>query len=211
MKQKIAIYLAGSIQKGHEKSDESFWTDEDMQTLRNHLPEFELSFLNPAFRSDDLSDQLSVFGRDMLQVFCSDLVFVDTRDRRGLGVGAEMMWAKLNKIPVVVWAPMDSHYHKSHATVLGVTVSNYIHPFVESLSDQVVVNLVEGAKWIKILKSGPQIEIKGIEHIEKAMGHYKLNQLKYDVPMQQLLDSHDALRSRSEKKSIRENEQCLHT
>lgn len=105
MKSKIAIYLAGSIKKGHEKSDESYWTEEDKIFLKKHLNHYEVSFLNPAFRTDDLSHQRSVFGRDMLQVFSSNIVFVDARDRRGLGVGAEMMWAKVNAIPVVTWAP----------------------------------------------------------------------------------------------------------
>jgi hypothetical protein len=196
MKQKLALYLAGSIKKGHEKADELFWTAEDMNFLKNHLPEFEVSYLNPAFRSDDLSDQLSVFGRDMLQVFCSDFVFVDARDRRGLGVGAEMMWAKLNKIPVVVWAPKNSHYHKDHATILGVPVTNFIHPFVESLSDKIVENLEEGAKWIKTIRSNPQSAIKGIEHIDKAMEHYKSKQLCNDKPMQQILQLHGELKNR---------------
>ncbi|MBX7067417.1 MAG: hypothetical protein K1X28_09315 [Parachlamydiales bacterium] len=130
MKQRIAIYLAGTIKKGHEDAHASHWTDEDMDLIRTALNRFEVVFLNPAFRSDDLSDQHSVFGRDMLQVFSSHVVFVDARERRGLGVGAEMMWAKLNQIPVVTWAPRDSHYHKSDAIILGSAVKNFIHPFV---------------------------------------------------------------------------------
>src|SRR5882672_8272072 len=108
MKTKIAIYLAGSIKKGHERSEETYWTEEDMSLLKMSLAKYEVSFLNPAFRTDDLSDMKSVFGRDMLQVFSSNVVFVDARDRRGLGVGAEMMFAKLNRIPVITWAPTNS-------------------------------------------------------------------------------------------------------
>lgn len=74
MKSKIAIYLAGSIKKGHENPNESFWTDEDINLLKKRLSLYEVTFLNPALRSDDLSDQRSVFGRDMLQVFCSDKI-----------------------------------------------------------------------------------------------------------------------------------------
>lgn len=66
---KIAIYLAGSIKKDHEKDDVSFWTDDNMNVLKSSLQGYAVSFLNPAFRSDDLSDQRSVFGRDMTQVF----------------------------------------------------------------------------------------------------------------------------------------------
>ena len=98
----ISIYLAGNIQKDHENKSQIYWTEEDRDFLRNELAPKNISFLNPALRTDDLSDQLSVFGRDMTQVYCSDLVFVDARERRGLGVGAEMMWAKMNRIPLLI-------------------------------------------------------------------------------------------------------------
>lgn len=196
MKLKIAIYLAGSIKNGHEKSDESFWTDEDMALLKKSLDKYEISFLNPAFRTDDLSDQFSVFGRDMLQVFSSNFVFVDARDRRGLGVGAEMMWAKVNKIPVITWAPKNSHYNKDQTTILGVPVANFIHPFVESLSDKVVENLVDGAQWIHSTISNPVVEIKGAQYIGSAMQHYKDSQLHHDRPMKELLTASEELKQR---------------
>ncbi len=94
----------------------------------------------------------------MLQVFCSRLFFVDARDRRGLGVGAEMMWAKLHRIPIVTWAPKNSHYHKTHTRLLDVPVKNWVHPFIESLSDALVENLEEGAEWIKRLISDPSLQ-----------------------------------------------------
>lgn len=196
MKTKIAIYLAGSIKKGHERADESFWTDDDMSLLEKSLVNYEVSFLNPAFRMDDLSDQFSVFGRDMLQVFSCNIVFVDARDRRGLGVGAEMMWAKVNKIPVITWAPKNSHYSKENATILDVPVSNYVHPFVESLSDKIVEDLVAGAQWIDSVLSNPTMEIKGVQYIGAAMQHYKDSQLNHDRPMKDLLTSSEELMQR---------------
>ncbi|MBP9777520.1 MAG: hypothetical protein KBD36_06765, partial [Alphaproteobacteria bacterium] len=75
MGKKIGIYLAGSIKKGHENAQESFWTEDDIALLRQSFQETEVIFLNPAFRMDDLRDQHSVFGRDMTQVFCSHVVF----------------------------------------------------------------------------------------------------------------------------------------
>lgn len=194
MGSEIAIYLSGSIKKGHEKSDDSFWTDEDMQLLRDNLSPYKVSFLNPAFRMDDLSDSRSVFGRDMLQVFCSTIVFVDARDRRGLGVGAEMMWAKVHKIPVVTWAPLNSHYKKEKTTLLGVPVANFVHPFVESLSDAIVENLADGAVWIKKYLKDKSLEIKGSEDITRAMEHYKEKQLQNDRPMKELFECNTAVR-----------------
>ncbi|MBS3904697.1 MAG: hypothetical protein KGZ39_05170 [Simkania sp.] len=187
MEHHIAIYLAGSIKKDHEKSDDSFWSDKEMYDLKSLLAPHEVSFLNPAFRGDDLSDQCSVFGRDMLQVFSCDFVFVDVRERRGLGVGAEMMWAKLNKIPVIALAPKNSHYHKSETTVLETPVKDWVHPFVESLSDKIVETLAEGAAWILEALSDPSITIKDMEFIEAAMCYYKKHQLKHDAPMQEIL------------------------
>lgn len=186
MKPKTSIYLAGSIQKGHEQND-TYWSEKDISTLKNSLSMFEVTFLNPAIRGDNLGDQRSVFGRDMLQVFSSDFVFVDARDRRGLGVGAEMMWAKFHKIPIITWAPKNSHYHKSSTTVLGVSVNDFVHPFIENLSDKIVENLIEGAKWIQHVKNSHDVEIKGIESIRSAMHYYEDNQLDQDLPMKEFL------------------------
>jgi len=197
MMKSIAMYLAGSIKKGHEKSDDFYWTEEDMALLSKNLDPHPVSFLNPAFRTDDLSDTFSVFGRDMLQVFSSNLIFVDARDRRGLGVGAEMMWAKVNKIPVVTWAPRNSHYRKDQTTLLGVPVTHFVHPFVASLSDVIVSDLVEGAQWIRGLLANPFIKIKGIEEITLAMQHYKDLQLPNDRPMHDLLKSCEELHKRA--------------
>lgn len=196
MSAKVSIYLAGSIKKGNERTNESYWTEDDMLFLRKHLPEYELSFLNPAFRSDDLSDQRSVFGRDMTQVFCSDIVFVDARDRRGLGVGAEMMWAKFHKIPIVTLAPVDSHYNKSKTTILGITVENWIHPFVESLSDAIVENLSDGAVWMRKFVGVSAPKVKDAEWIQLAMEHYRDSQLPHDEPMQALITANQKLHGR---------------
>lgn len=197
MSAKISIYLAGSIKKGHEKPDESFWTDVDMLFLKKNLAEYEISFLNLAFRSDDLSDQRSVFGRDMLQVFCSDAVFVDARDRRGLGVGAEMMWAKFHKIPIITLAPLDSHYNKSKTTLLlDVKVENWVHPFVESLSDAIVEDLLEGAAWVRKFVSTSSPKVKDIEWIQLAMQYYQDSQLPYDEPMKALITANQKLHER---------------
>lgn len=195
MTKKIGIYLAGSIKKGHENPLESFWTKEDIACLQESFSEHEVIFLNPALRMDNLADQHSVFGRDMTQVFCSHVVFVDARDRRGLGVGAEMMWAKMNNIPVVSWSPKETHYSKTKTTILGVEVEHFIHPFVQELSDKIVETLQEGALWIEKILSDPSIEIKGIKHIHASMKYYQENQLPVDLPMREIL-SCDALNIR---------------
>lgn len=201
MTKKIGIYLAGSIKKGHENPNKSFWTDSDMAFLRKSFQQHEIVFLNPAFRMDNLADQHSVFGRDMTQVFCSHVVFVDARDGKGLGVGAEMMWAKMNNIPVITWAPKNTHYNKTKTTILGVEVDHFIHPFVFGLSDKIVEDLAEGVLWIEKMLSDKSIEIKGIKHILAAMEYYQQNQLPIDLPMREILN-HDELSMRLARPSL---------
>jgi len=193
---RLAIYLAGSIKKAHEPSNELFWTDLEMDALKDALRDYELAFLNPALRTDDLSLQTSVFGRDMLMVYSSDFVLVDARQRRGLGVGAEMMWAKTNKIPVIAYAPKDSHYRWSKTSLLGVEVKDWIHPFIESLSDYLADNLTDAAAWIQKYVQGDSIAIKGPEFMHQAMRLYHLTQYSCDLPMQELVENSEALKQR---------------
>lgn len=192
----IAIYLAGTIKKDHEEGSISHWTNQHKVVIQEALSNYHVSFLNPASRSDDLSDQHSVFGRDMIQVFTSDVVFVDAREKRGLGVGAEMMWAKMHQIPVVIWAPVDSHYRKSKTEILGVAVENWVHPFVESLGDVLVDHLEEGARWIDTYMQGKQEMIKDREMIFDAMRYYRKKGLPVDSPMEELIEADAKLENR---------------
>ena len=186
----IHIYLAGTIKKGKEEEHELTWTEQHKELLQNQLS-CSVVFLNPAYRSDDLSDQVSVFGRDLFQVFSSNLVLVDARERRGLGVGAEMMFAKMHRIPVVSWLPNDSHYNREEIHFLGQTVKSWIHPFVFNLSDYLAPSLEDAASWIEKELLPDNVHIKGPESLREAMSHYLETQLKQDVSMDTLVSAHD--------------------
>ncbi|MCH9610378.1 MAG: hypothetical protein S4CHLAM81_04610 [Chlamydiales bacterium] len=187
----ISIYLAGNIKKSTEESSGIFWTEADRQTLQESMPDHELIFLNPATRTDDLTDTLSVFGRDMMQVAMVDLVLVDARERRGLGVGAEMMWAKVNCIPLITLAPLGTHYHLDECHVMDQTISDYIHPFIDSLSDGVANSLQEAAQLFLELK-----EVKDLSTVRGSMQHYRNAQYPHDLPMQELIGSCEQLREK---------------
>ncbi len=202
----IAIYLAGKIKKVHEKPNESYWSEKDLQSMQELLKPYQVSFLNPAIRSDDLLLQKSVFGRDILQVLSADFVFVDARDRRGLGVGAEMMWAKINNIPVISLAPMDTHYHLSETSVLGVAVKDWVHPFVENLSDLVTGSLEHGTQWMKQHMETPY-EIKSAAFLHETMQFYKDRQFDKDLPMKDLVQDHAEIRKRVE--TLSRNEEII--
>jgi hypothetical protein len=191
MREYFYIYLAGNIKKGKEDENEQVWGDKEMQALRLGVKRSEIVFLNPAERFDDLSDQKSVFGRDMFQVFSSNLVLVDGRGKRGLGVGAEMMFAKMHRIPVVTWVPDDSHYHRQHIHLLGQHVSPWIHPFVYSLSDFIAPSLDLAAQWIDEKFIANRCKIKGPEVMKESIHYYLGTQLKKDTEMHRIVSSHE--------------------
>lgn len=187
MKDHLCIYLAGNIKKGKEDENELTWTEKDMEMLQRQIPSTKLTFLNPASRSDDLSDQKSVFGRDLFQVYSSHLVFVDARGKRGLGVGAEMMFAKMNRIPVIAWLPGNSHYHREHIHLLGQNINSWIHPFVFNLSDYLAADLIQAGHWIRDSLLANKVSIKGADSIKEAMNDYLENQLQQDCGMHEMV------------------------
>ncbi len=189
MQDHIYIYLAGTIKKSNEDT-ESCWLSEHLEILQSLVSNAKIVFLNPALRSDDLQDQTSVFGRDLFQVFSSHIVLVDAREKRGIGVGSEMMFAKMNRIPVVTWLPLDSHYHRKEIHLLGQDVKNWIHPFIYNLSDFLAPTLESAAVWISSFVKKEIKEIKGIEQITHAIEYYLSNQLSQDEVMDQLVKTH---------------------
>lgn len=192
---RLFLYLAGNIQKSHENSTQLYWTKTLCDHLRAVLSPVEVSFFNPAIRSDDLTDQKSVFGRDITQVFCSHALFVDARERRGLGVGAEIMWAKMQGIAVIILAPENSHYRKSEVRVLDALIKNWVHPFVLSLSDAVVNTVEEGAFFLQEWLLGKK-EIKGAEVMEDAMRYYQKTQMQIDIPMRKMFEKYASIREK---------------
>lgn len=184
MDRHLYIYLAGTIKKGKEEK-ELEWTEKEMALLRQCLAPHQITFLNPATRSDDLSDQKSVFGRDLFQVYSSDLVLVDTREKRGLGVGSEMMFAKMKRIPVIAWLPEHSYYHRKSIQLLGKSVDDWIHPFIFNLSDYLAPSLEMAALWIEERLLKGNVEIKGPEAIQDSILYYLETQLQHDSGMRE--------------------------
>ena len=185
-KKKVIIYLSGSVKKTEEECKRD-WQDSQMAALRNELRGYDVIFLNPRERKDDLNDYLSAFGRDMLQVISSDFVIADVSEKRGIGVGAEMLTAKLHKIPLVAILPEGSHYNKKNIVMLGQKLDQFRHSFAFSLPDAIVGDVKSAALWIKeYIKA--QKPVKDISIISKAINYYEKNQLEKDTPMKEIMN-----------------------
>lgn len=185
----LKIYLSGSIKKGDkDESKKSYWTDSDISILQRILcPKYDLTILNPAVRSDDLSDYKSTLGRDLLQVYISDLIIVDARDKKGIGIGSEMTFAKVNAIPVISVSPQDSQYNRINFEYLGQRMDQWIHPFIGGLSDYLVESVEEAATLIINNFPFKETEIRHKDYLYDAMQYYVDTQLKVDTEMYNLV------------------------
>jgi len=192
----IFIYLSGSIQKSHEKNS-YFWTEEDITKMELLFSELGINvvLLNPSSRSDDLTDEFSLFGRDMLQVYLSSCVLTDGRERRGIGVGYEMAAANFKKIPVFSWVPYNSHYRPKELVMLGQKLFNWNHPFFIIPSIKLVESLEEAVAEIAKFNFCEREPMTASDFILPAMQHYIKTNLERDQEMNSLVNKYSDLSS----------------
>jgi len=198
MKQNIKIYLSGSIKKSGQYGEIDYWNDEDKAAIRQNLDPLPVLFLDPNIRTQNLSDPFATFGRDLFQVYAADFVFVDARNKRGLGVGAEMAFAKSRSIPVVTLAPPNSHYVRNDVVILDQTLPNWMHPFVSSLSDFVAPSIEAACRWIKEDLLTGKACIRGPECYEEGIVHYLNTQLENESEMHDLVSSDQEIQAKLE-------------
>lgn len=198
----ISIYLSGSIKKGKTDGRDTFWTNADQDEIRRKLNPITVHLLNPASRSDDLSDFLGTFGRDLFQVAAADAILVDVRDRRGIGVGSEMTVAKCLGIPVISICPPESHYRRKSFTFLDQSLESWVHPFVHGLSDTIADSVADACSWI--LDARPwqrpvqhSIAYSGLT-VANAIQHYLRTQLWRDSEMLEIVESSARLNEKRE-------------
>lgn len=173
---RVTIYLAGSIKKGDEDAKKtSYWTEEDEAVIHHSFGTvYEVDILNPATYPIKRSDPFGNFGADMFLVQQSDFIFVDARDKKGIGIGAEMVAAKYFEIPVVCLCWYDSYYKKRFVpNVYGEDLHNWTHPFIVGLSDFIADSIPEAVEWMKSARR----PVKTIAVLEQAIQHFKETQL----------------------------------
>lgn len=186
----IIVYCSGSIQKGPQDRSKLCWSDNERLELARGAQPHEVRFLNPDDPVSDLSDTAAVFGRDMYQVQCAEAVVVDARERRGIGIGVEMMAARLFGSKLVAVAPRNSYYRRDSLAYRGSAVQQYLHPHVAILCDVVVDTFEDAGRWLAA-HAGDRSE--GTANINAAISAYKERLLPADRPMlelQSMLERH---------------------
>lgn len=163
----MRIYLCGGIKKT-VNDGKIIWSEEDKETIRKVLGKVEL--MDPQ-RNPERADYLAAFGCDLNDVKKADIVMVDARQKRGVGIGAEMMIAKTMGKPVVSVVPRNSHYRKDVLDHLREIIENWEHPFIFGLSDKVADTVEEAAQWVKGFLEKPG-KVKDGSVVVEAIDYY---------------------------------------
>ena len=121
----LIIFLSGSVHKNvlDDRGTDFFWSDDEQLLLEGCMTGVRVAVLNPNKIKIDRSKYLERFQADLEMVLASDLVLVDARTKKGLGVGAELMMAHYEGIPVIGLCPDGSAYRREA----------WLHPFVGGL------------------------------------------------------------------------------
>lgn len=181
-----SVYCSGSIAKGPTDEKKLCWSDKERHDLADGLGG-TVVFLNPDDPITDPANTLGQFGRDMFQVLTASAVVVDARERRGLGIGVEMAAAAALKTPVISVAPLNTKYRVEKLSYRGVTVHDYVHPHVATLSSVVVEDFFQAGIALRSLPSS-KTPPEGIPHwLEEAINEYEHNVLSGDEPMRKAL------------------------
>ena len=180
------VYCSGSIKKGNSDNNKLCWTDDERNAIQSTASPYNIEFLNPDNKVPLLDDVQVQYGRDMFQIYTSNFVVVDARQRRGIGIGTEMVTAKIANKPLIAIACPGSYYRLGKVEYRGSVVENYVHPHLATLCDVIVDDFYEAGKWIKSYINNPT-SIKGIDIIQTAMEKYTVNLLPLDKDMQNSL------------------------
>lgn len=155
MKDSARIYLCGSVKKGRDdkRSADEFWSEGDEERILNCLKS-DVSLLNPSKTPICRQDYFVNFGCDIWLIQSADVLFADLRKEKGIGVGAELMFARQEGIPVIAWLPQGSHYRRDLSNVFGEDLKDWIHPFAYTLSDYIEETLDDVCRTAQKLLAG---------------------------------------------------------
>jgi hypothetical protein len=166
----LTIYCSGGVRKSTDQDPKLCWGDAERAALSEAL-DIDVYFVSPDAPVEDLSDLSALFGRDIYGVKIADVVVVDARQKRGLGVGIEMVAAKMYDKPLIAAVPQGSHYRQDDVALTGGVVSEYVHPHIRGLCDEVVGDFEAAGRWLaEYLDRRP--EVKGKDALDTAVLYY---------------------------------------
>lgn len=144
----LKLFLSGSMKKtAYRVQNRDSWNSELEDILTNSL-KFPIEISNPIRITVDECESQNRFTADLRMLLESDAMILEASEKRGIGVGAELILAKSYKIPVYSIVPEDSHYRQQ---ISGLR--NWIHPFINELSDKVFESISSLADYLNLLNN----------------------------------------------------------
>jgi hypothetical protein len=165
----VRIYLCGSVRK-NSQDKKLCWGDEEKQVLKTVLGENAI-LVDPQ-RNPEREDPKAAFGLDLKHIKEADFMMVDARERRGLGIGSEMVIAKIFRKLVVAVVPRNGHYRRDKLDHFGKEIKDWRHPFLYSLTDAMVETVQKAGEWIRDFLREPK-PVKDETVIEDAVRYYE--------------------------------------
>lgn len=184
----VSVYCSGSIIKGKADNGKLCWTSSERSKLVNGANRIHIEFLSPDDPIEGLNESNLVFGRDLCQIKIADVIVVDARERRGIGIGVEMMAARIYGTPLIIVAPKNSYYRMDTLEYRGSRVNNYIHPHLEILADSIVDSFEEAGRQIKSWQD-TKLKPKSLETLNHSIHEYETKLLPNDKPMAKFLSA----------------------
>jgi len=166
----ILIYPSGSIRK-QDGDQRPIWTAVERRALSKELIPHVVRFFAPDAPVPYIDRPDVMFGRDMYQVRNAEFIVVDARERRGIGVGVEMMAARQFNKPILVVCPYNSHYRRDRLDYRESVVTDYLHPHLCLLADVVLEDFSSAGRWIADFLKQPR-PIRDCGHIDVAISRY---------------------------------------
>ena len=172
----MKIYLAGYMPKTDEEWKNYYnWRDD----YKDVLEEFcDAEFVDPFLKENlenwnvDLTDSMSTFGRDCYNIKDSDFIIINADKILWPWTSQEIVIAKYFKKPVVTILPYWE-YRRKNVNIDWNLVKDWIHPFVEMLSDFILEDIKEFDK--NILNKIKKQKYKNITIIDDSIKYYLSN------------------------------------
>ncbi len=144
----MRLYIAHSISGEGDRGALRDRDDGDVIAFLKQLQRASISICDPAETFIPESDYLARFNYCLDQIRRSDVLLADASHRLGLGVGAEMMFAKLHDVLIFTICPDESYYRKSSE----LANNEWIHPFIFGLSSKIFRSFDECANELCSLR-----------------------------------------------------------
>jgi hypothetical protein len=167
----MKITILGMVPKGDAVREGWVdWKTEYVRKISEAIP--DAIILHGDHIRDDAGPDL-VVGHDLWTVKHANVVFVDAREKIGAGTAQEMLMAKFYAVPVVTVLPKDSHHRRSNITFNGVTLADWIHPFLAVCSDHVADDIDDAIAWTLKLRAGTVPPVKDMSVFEKTISDFE--------------------------------------